>query len=122
MVTLGFVASCTGRGSVEQWCIVFGKRSGWTPSTSTVTGKMKPLPNWSPMRGKYLSLPVYDFMIYTLTSTNSLFWSARVGVLNYPGDIHDYVTSGQVQIIKKDISHLSKNGTINLADGTSYQT
>ncbi|RKK75148.1 hypothetical protein BFJ69_g7897 [Fusarium oxysporum] len=52
----------------------------------------------------------------------SLFWSARVGVLNYPGNIHDYVTSGQVQIIKKDISHLSKNGTINFADGTSYQT
>ncbi|KAK2478759.1 hypothetical protein H9L39_08133 [Fusarium oxysporum f. sp. albedinis] len=53
---------------------------------------------------------------------NGLFLSARVGVLNYPGNIHDYVTSGQVQIIKKDISHLSKNGTINFADGTSYQT
>jgi hypothetical protein len=52
----------------------------------------------------------------------SLFWTARVGVLNYPGNIHDFVTSGQVKIIKKDISHLSENGTVNLADRTSYQT
>lgn len=52
----------------------------------------------------------------------SLFWSARVGVLNYPGNIHDYVTSGQVKIIKKDISSLSEGGTVNLADGSSYQT
>nr|RBQ99061.1 hypothetical protein FVER53263_03387 [Fusarium verticillioides] len=60
--------------------------------------------------------------ISQLEPYESLFWSARVGVLNYPGNIHDYVTSGQVQIIKKDISHLSKGGTVNLSDGTSYQT
>ncbi|KAF5594883.1 dimethylaniline monooxygenase [Fusarium subglutinans] len=60
--------------------------------------------------------------ISQLEPYESLFWSARVGVLNYPGNIHDYVTSGQVTIIKKDISHLSKNGTINFADGTSSQT
>ncbi|KAF5637631.1 dimethylaniline monooxygenase [Fusarium tjaetaba] len=60
--------------------------------------------------------------ISQLEPYESLFWSARVGVLNYPGNIHDYVTSGQVQIIKKDISHLSKNGTINFADDTTSQT
>lgn len=43
-------------------------------------------------------------------------------MLNYPGNIHDYVTSGQVKIIKKDISHLSEHGTLNFADGTSCQT
>ncbi|KAF4503028.1 dimethylaniline monooxygenase [Fusarium agapanthi] len=63
-----------------------------------------------------------DEAISKLEPYESLFWSARVGVLNYPGNIHDYVTSGQVKIIKKDISHLSKNGTINLSDGTSYKT
>ncbi|KAK0386825.1 hypothetical protein NLU13_5138 [Sarocladium strictum] len=52
----------------------------------------------------------------------SMFWTARVGVLNYPGNIHDYVTSGQVKIVKKDISSLSAGGTVNLADGTSFKT
>ncbi|KAI1334268.1 hypothetical protein F5Y15DRAFT_294982 [Xylariaceae sp. FL0016] len=51
----------------------------------------------------------------------SLFWSARVGILNYPGNIHDYLLSGQVKITKKDVSHLS-NGTVHLVDGTSFKS
>ncbi|RMZ89968.1 hypothetical protein DV736_g2801, partial [Chaetothyriales sp. CBS 134916] len=52
-----------------------------------------------------------------LEPDESLFWSARVGILNYPGNIHDFLTSGQVKTIKKDISHLSEGGKVHLADG-----
>ncbi|EAU37658.1 predicted protein [Aspergillus terreus NIH2624] len=51
-----------------------------------------------------------------------LFWSARVGILNYPSDIHDYLRSGQVKITIKDIDHLSAPGLVTFSDGTSIQT
>lgn len=51
-----------------------------------------------------------------------MFWSARVGILNYPTDIHDYLRSGQVKIIRKDIDYLSGPGTVTFADGTSVHT
>ncbi|KAL5356281.1 hypothetical protein BJX96DRAFT_186233 [Aspergillus floccosus] len=51
-----------------------------------------------------------------------LFWSARVGILNYPSDIHDYLRSGQVKITHKDIDHLSDPGVVTFSDGTSIQT
>ncbi|RMZ79122.1 hypothetical protein DV738_g3544, partial [Chaetothyriales sp. CBS 135597] len=51
-----------------------------------------------------------------------LFWSTRVGILNYPGNFHDYITSGQVRVIKKDISHLSAGGKVHLADGSVLQS
>ncbi|PYH84593.1 dimethylaniline monooxygenase [Aspergillus uvarum CBS 121591] len=57
-----------------------------------------------------------------LEPIESLFWSARVGILNYPTDIHDYLRTGQVTIIRKDISHLSGPGTVVLADNTKLQT
>ncbi|KAL4897633.1 hypothetical protein BDV59DRAFT_190563 [Aspergillus ambiguus] len=52
----------------------------------------------------------------------SLFWSARVGILNYPSDIHDYIRSGQVEITKKDIDYLSGGGAVTFTDGTSIHT
>lgn len=51
-----------------------------------------------------------------------MFWNPRSAILNYPTDIHDYVRKGQVSVIKKDISRLSKNGTIEFSDGSSVQT
>ncbi|BAE63904.1 unnamed protein product [Aspergillus oryzae RIB40] len=57
-----------------------------------------------------------------LEPLESLFWSARVGILNYPSDIHDYLRSGQVKIIRKDIEHLSGPGVVTFADGTSLHT
>lgn len=50
-----------------------------------------------------------------------MFWTGRLGVLNYPTDIYDYVRSGQVSVKRKDISHLSE-GQVNFTDGTDLQT
>lgn len=44
-----------------------------------------------------------------------------MGILNYPSDIHDYLRSGQVKIICKDIDHLS-SGRVTFADGATHQT
>ncbi|KAI9376131.1 FAD/NAD(P)-binding domain-containing protein [Aspergillus egyptiacus] len=52
----------------------------------------------------------------------SLFWSARVGILNYASDIHNYLRSGQVKITKKDIKDLSADGRVTFTDETSIQT
>ncbi|GKZ35526.1 hypothetical protein AbraIFM66950_006188 [Aspergillus brasiliensis] len=57
-----------------------------------------------------------------LEPLESLFWSARVGILNYPSDIHNYLRSGQVTITRKDIDHLSSPGTVTFADGTNLET
>ncbi|RMD43891.1 hypothetical protein DV735_g1264, partial [Chaetothyriales sp. CBS 134920] len=58
------------------------------------------------------------WLVYGLwEALRCLFWSARVGILNYPGNFHDYVTSGQVRIVRKDISHLSEGGQVHLSDG-----
>ncbi|OJJ73396.1 hypothetical protein ASPBRDRAFT_670785 [Aspergillus brasiliensis CBS 101740] len=57
-----------------------------------------------------------------LEPLESLFWSARVGILNYPSDIHNYLRSGQVRITRKDIDKLSSPGTVTFADGTSLET
>ncbi|KAL4778778.1 hypothetical protein BJX76DRAFT_365950 [Aspergillus varians] len=57
-----------------------------------------------------------------LEPDESLFWSARVGVLNYASDIHEYLRTGQVTITKRDISHLSAPGTVHFADETTLQT
>ncbi|CEJ57922.1 hypothetical protein PMG11_06597 [Penicillium brasilianum] len=57
-----------------------------------------------------------------LEPLESVFWSARVGILNYPTDIHDYLRSGQVKIIRKDIDYLSGPGTVTFADSTSVHT
>ncbi|KAJ5594837.1 uncharacterized protein N7459_001045 [Penicillium hispanicum] len=56
-----------------------------------------------------------------LEPQESLFWSARVGVLNYPSDIHDFLRSGQVTITRKDIDRLSAAGGIHFADGTTIE-
>ncbi|RDH18720.1 dimethylaniline monooxygenase [Aspergillus niger ATCC 13496] len=55
------------------------------------------------------------------TALGSLFWTGRLGVLNYPTNIYDYVRSGQVSVNRKDISHLSE-GEVNFTDGTVIKT
>ena len=57
-----------------------------------------------------------------LTCFVSLFWTARVGILNYASDIHEFILSGQVNITRKDIDHLSSPGILNLVDGTKIQS
>ncbi|KXT12914.1 hypothetical protein AC579_10457 [Pseudocercospora musae] len=57
-----------------------------------------------------------------LEPTESLFWTARVGIHNYPTDIHDFVRSGQVTVKHKDVDSLSSGGTVNFADRTSQKT
>ena len=52
----------------------------------------------------------------------SLFWNARVGIHNYPTDIHDYLRSGQVKIQRKDVSRLGTEGKVNFEDGSSLET
>lgn len=57
----------------------------------------------------------------TDTQFNSLFWNPRVGIHNYPTDIHDYLRSGQVTIHRKDLSNLDKGGRVDFADGTHLE-
>ena len=52
----------------------------------------------------------------------SLFWNARVGIHNYPTDIHDYIRSGQVTLHRKDINQLGKGGTIDFTDASQMET
>ncbi|PWY90077.1 dimethylaniline monooxygenase [Aspergillus heteromorphus CBS 117.55] len=57
-----------------------------------------------------------------LEPDESFFWTARVGILTYPTDIYDFVRSGQVRVLRKDISHLSEGGQVHFSDGESLQT
>ncbi|GKZ79520.1 hypothetical protein AnigIFM56816_003719 [Aspergillus niger] len=79
---------------------------------------------WEGMRTDIIDLNGYrrEKCLEHLEPLESLFWSARVGVLNYPSDIHDYLRTGQVKITRKDIDHLSGPGIVNFADSTSLQT
>ncbi|KAK3717018.1 hypothetical protein LTR37_006073 [Vermiconidia calcicola] len=56
------------------------------------------------------------------TTVGSLFWNARVGIHNYPTDIHDYIRSGQVTLRRTDIDHIGKGGSIEFTDGSHMQT
>ncbi|KKK23200.1 hypothetical protein P175DRAFT_0471367 [Aspergillus ochraceoroseus IBT 24754] len=79
---------------------------------------------WEKMRMDVIATNGYrkEEPLKHLEPQESLFWSARVGILNYPSDIHEYLRSGQVTITKKDISHLSSQGKVNFPDGTSLKT
>ncbi|PYH96702.1 dimethylaniline monooxygenase [Aspergillus ellipticus CBS 707.79] len=57
-----------------------------------------------------------------LEPDESFFWTARVGILTYPRNIYDFVHSGQVRVLRKDISHLSEDGQVHFTDGESLQT
>lgn len=47
------------------------------------------------------------------------FWTAtNVAILNYPTNIHDFVTSGRVRLHRQDISHLSHHA-VHLSDSTT---
>ncbi|PNS15024.1 Thiol-specific monooxygenase [Sphaceloma murrayae] len=63
-----------------------------------------------------------EHVLAPLEPRESLFWSARVGILNYASDIHQFLRTGQVRIIQKDISSLAPKGTIIFADGSTTQT
>ncbi|KAJ5397846.1 hypothetical protein N7509_005959 [Penicillium cosmopolitanum] len=79
---------------------------------------------WENIRADIIYLNGYrkEECLRYLEPLESLFWSARVGILNYPVDIHDYLRSGQVKIIRKDIDHLSGPGIVTFSDDTSIQT
>lgn len=51
-----------------------------------------------------------------------MFWNPRVGIHNYPTDVHDYLRSGQVKIHHKDIYTLAPEGTVEFIDGSHLQT
>lgn len=53
---------------------------------------------------------------------SSAFWYATsLAILNYPTDFYDFIVSGQVNVYREDISHLSHH-TVNLADGTTLDS
>ncbi|KAK5223530.1 hypothetical protein LTR96_008660 [Exophiala xenobiotica] len=78
---------------------------------------------WEKIRWDTVAINRYrmDPSLAHLEPRESLFWSARVGILNYPTDIHDYVRSGQVKIYRKDISHLGSR-TVNFVDGSQLRS
>ncbi|KUL81709.1 hypothetical protein ZTR_09513 [Talaromyces verruculosus] len=76
---------------------------------------------WAKFAGVKTKLELLATMRF-FTWFSPLFWSARVGILNYPTDIHDYLRSGQVKIIRKDIENLTGPGVITFSDGTRLRT
>lgn len=51
------------------------------------------------------------------------FWcSARLGILNYPSNIYDYVINGQVEVLRKDVERLEKGKSIKFTDGHGMET
>ena len=58
-----------------------------------------------------------------LIPNESAFWTATaLGILNYPTDIHDFVTSGQVEIVRKDITCLEMEDGVRFSDGSLVKT
>ncbi|MCJ1297767.1 hypothetical protein MMC08_000555 [Hypocenomyce scalaris] len=53
---------------------------------------------------------------------NAFWYATGLGILNYPSDIHDFVTSGQVRVQRKDIARLEAKGRLVFGDGTSLST
>ncbi|GLB06363.1 hypothetical protein AtubIFM57258_001666 [Aspergillus tubingensis] len=78
---------------------------------------------WDKLNGDAIEVNGYrrEAALKDLEPDGSVFWTGRLGVLNYPTDIYDYVRSGQVSVKRKDISHLSE-GQVNFTDGTELQT
>ncbi|KAJ6006417.1 hypothetical protein N7451_004361 [Penicillium sp. IBT 35674x] len=72
--------------------------------------------------GRFLVHHFWEKMRMDTIEVNGLFRNARIGILNYPSDIHDYIRTGQVQILKQDIDHLSGPGTIHFTDESTIQT
>lgn len=58
-----------------------------------------------------------------LIPDEDVFWYAtELGILNYPTDIHDFVTAGQVKVHRQDIARLVGKGRVAFTDGTSLNT
>ena len=79
---------------------------------------------WEGIRQDTINLAGYrkEKSLQHLEPTESLFWTARVGIHNYPSDHHQLIRAGKVEIHHKDIANLSEGGTINFDDGSTAQT
>lgn len=59
----------------------------------------------------------------TLQPDAGAFWySTGFSILNYPTNIYDFVTSGQVDVLRKDIECLQGENTIKFTDGETLET
>ena len=57
-----------------------------------------------------------------LIPDENAFWHASgLGIINYPGDVHEFVRSGQVRVVRKDIERL-EGKTVKLAGGEEVPT
>lgn len=58
-----------------------------------------------------------------LIPNDEAFWySTRLGILNYPTNIHDLITEGQVKIFKEDLDRLAEGNKLKFEDGTVIET
>ena len=52
----------------------------------------------------------------------ALWYATGFGILNYPTNIYDFVTTGQVEVLRKDIERLQEGNTIKFTDGETLKT
>lgn len=52
----------------------------------------------------------------------ALWYSARLAILNYPTNIYDFVTTGQVEVLRKDIECFQGGNMIKFTDGEIVET
>ena len=58
-----------------------------------------------------------------LLPLENVFWMGTgLGILNYPSDIHEFIRSGQVQIVRKDVVGLEGDRGVKFLDGEVVQT
>ena len=56
-----------------------------------------------------------------INSSNSPMWTTRLGILNYPTDIYDYVVTGQIKVHREDIDKITER-TVHLSNGDRIST
>ncbi|MCJ1462892.1 hypothetical protein MMC07_001496 [Pseudocyphellaria aurata] len=52
----------------------------------------------------------------------AMWYATGLGILNYPTNIYDFVTSGQVEVLRKDIERLQGGNMIKFTDGGTVET
>ena len=52
----------------------------------------------------------------------AMWYATGLGILNYPTNIYDFVTSGQVEVLRKDIERLQRGNMIKFSDGQTVET
>ena len=57
-----------------------------------------------------------------IPNENAFWYGTGVGILNYPRNIYEFVTSGQVEIVRKDVVGLEGEKKVMLAGGESLET